>query len=144
MNGETSREAVPGAVGRMLAAETTLYLAGRSSIASVRSAIDAFIVHWQWLEQRRAKTGTHMGPYNIAPYYFYYAHYHAAQAVELLPEHERGEYRRRIHDLLMSTRSPEGTWNDRVFKRTANYGTAMSMMVVMMPNAPAPATWAKP
>jgi len=141
IDGDKSREPVPGAVGRMLVTETTLHLAGRSSIANVRSAIDSFIVHWEWLNKRRAQTGTHVPPYNIAPYYFYYAHYYAAQAVEQLPDRERAEYRRRINGLLMSVRLEDGTWNDRVFDRSSNYGTAMATMAILMPSSPAPATW---
>ena len=141
VDGDAHPDPVPGAVGRMLVSETTLYLAGRSSIANIRSAVDAFIVHWQWLDKRRAQSGTHKPPYQIAPYYFYYAHYYAAQAVELLPEHERAEYRRRINELLLSVRLPDGTWNDRVFQRTANYGTAMSVMALMMPQLSRPAGW---
>ena len=141
IDGQKRPEAIPGAVGRMMVSETTLYLAGRSSLSNVRAAIDAFIVHWQWLDKRRAQQGTHLPPYNIAPYYFYYAHYYAAQAVEMLPEAERGEYRRRINELLMSVRLQDGTWNDRVFPRTANFGTAMAVMALMMPQAAHPATW---
>jgi hypothetical protein len=141
VDGEKSAEPVPGAVGRMLVAESTLFLAGRSSVANIRGAIDAFIVHWQWLDNRRAQQGTHVPPYMIAPYYFYYAHYYAAQAIELLPEHERQEYRRRLSELLMGVRLQEGTWNDRVFERSACYGTAMSLMALMMPQLAKPAVW---
>ncbi len=139
--GENRRDAVPGAVGRMVAAETTLLLAGRSSVANVRGAVDSFIVHWEWLDKRRAKTGTHVPPYAVAPYYFYFAHYYAAQAVEMLPESERAEYRRKINDLLFSVRLEDGSWNDRVFPRSANFGTSMAMMALMMPETPRPAGW---
>jgi hypothetical protein len=139
IKGHDSKEPVPGAVGRMLAAESTLYLAGRSNIANVRGAVDAFIVHWEWLNKRRAQQGTHVAPYGIAPYYFYYAHYFAAQAVEMLPPNERAEYRRRINDLLFSVQLNDGTWNDRVFPRSSNYGTAMAIMALMMPKADPPA-----
>ncbi|MCH7797197.1 MAG: hypothetical protein IID28_01975 [Planctomycetes bacterium] len=135
------RNMVPGAVGRMPAAEVTLYLAGRSELSHVRGAIDAFVVHWQWLEQRRAKKGTHAGRYNIAPYYFYFAHHYAAQAVELLPDPLRHEYRRRIRDLLFLTRGDDGTWNDRVFPRSASYGTSMAIISLMMPESPPLARW---
>jgi hypothetical protein len=141
--GDRAREATPGAVGRMVATETTLYLAGRSTQANIRAAIDAFIVHWSWLDQRRAKDGTHKPPYMIAPYYFYYAHYYAAQAVEMLPQVERAEYRRRINELLFSVRLEDGSWNDRVFPRSANFGTAMATMALMMPELPRPAAWEK-
>ncbi len=133
--------AVPGSIGRMPAAEVTLFLAGRSDLSSVRGAIDAFIVHWQWLERRRAKKGTHAGRYNIAPYYFYFAHYYAAQAVEVLPDPDRCEYRRRLRDLLFETRGADGTWNDRVFPRSASYGTSMAIISLMMPESPPPARW---
>lgn len=138
---ERSRDGVPGAVGRMVATEATLLLAGRGSPASVRAAIDAFIVHWEWLDKRRAKTGTHVAPYSVAPYYFYFAHYHAAQAVELLPQRERAEYRRRINALLFSVRLEDGSWNDRVFPRSANFGTSMATMALLMPELPRPAAW---
>jgi hypothetical protein len=140
-SGENERDAIPGATGRMLAAETTLYLAGRSTPDRIRGSIDAFIVHWEWLDKRRAQQGTHAPPYAIAPYYFYFAHYHAAQAVEFLPEAERPEYRRRINALLFSVRQEDGSWNDRVFPRTASYGTSMAAMALMMPETPAPAEW---
>ncbi len=138
---ERRAEPTPGAVGRMLCTECTLSLAGRSSPDRIRGAIDAFIVHWEWLDKRRAQTGTHIPPYQIAPYYFYYAHYYAGQAIELLPERERGEYRRRLGQLLFSVRLDDGSWNDRVFPRSANYGTAMSVMALLMPKGEPPAKW---
>lgn len=141
--GESSNESVPGSVGRMLVAESTLFLAERSNRERVRGAIDAFIVHWQWLDKRRAQTGTHVRPYSIAPYYFYYAHYYAAMAVELLPPRERAEYRRRINDLLFANQLDDGSWNDRVFPRSANYGTAMAIQALMMPEREPPARWTR-
>lgn len=134
-------EPVPGSVGRMLISEITLHLAGRSDVSRIRGALDAFLVHWEWLDKRRAQTGTHVPPYGIAPYYFYYAHSQAAQAIELLPRGDRAEYRRRLLDRLFSVRMDDGTWNDRVFPRTANYGTAQALMVLLAPSAPEPARW---
>lgn len=126
-------DGVPGAVGRMCITESTLALAGRGSIASVRAAVDAFIVHWEWLNKRRAKPGTHEAPYGVAPYYFMFAHHSAAQAIELLPEKERAEYRRRVNELLFSVREEDGKWNDRVFPRTANFGTSFAVLALAMP-----------
>lgn len=135
-------EPVAGSVGRMLVGECTLYLAGRSDQARVRAALDSFLAHWDRLEERRAKTGTHEGPFGIAPYYFYYAHYYAAQAIEMLPRADRAEYRRKLVALLARTRADDGSWNDRVFPRSANYGTAMSTMALFMPETPEPARYA--
>ena len=132
---------IPGAIGRMVAGETALYLAGRSDQQKLATAVDAFIRYWPELEKRRSKTGTHLPPYGVAPYYFWFAHYHAAQAVELLPEAERAPRRLALNWLLWRTRAEDGTWNDRVFDRSAAYGSAMASMSVTMPQAPSPKNW---
>jgi hypothetical protein len=75
-------------------------LAGRSDVEHVRKALDMFLEHWQWLEKRRKGEGTHVPPYGIAPYYFFYAHAYAAQAIEFLPESERPSYRQRFLERL--------------------------------------------
>ena len=132
---------IPGAIGRMVSGETALFLAGRSDEARLTQAVEAFIRYWPELEKRRAKSGTHLPPYGVAPYYFWFAHFHAAQAVELLPESQRPRLRAALNWLLWQTRGEDGTWNDRVFERSAAYGSAMASMSVTMPSAPAPKHW---
>ena len=132
---------LPGSTGRMLVVENTLHLAGRGSLGQVRGALDAFLVHWPRLEERRSKNGTHKAPYGVAPYYFHFAHRYAAQAIELLPEPERTEYRARYRETLFRTRGEDGTWNDRVFPRSANYGTAMSLMGLLEEQGTGAAVW---
>lgn len=134
-------EAVEGAIGRMAACETTLYLAGRGSIERIRGAVDAFFAHWEWLEKRRKQTGTHVPPYMIAPYYFFYAHRYVAQAIEFLPDAERPERREKLYTLLWKVRESDGSWNDRVFDRSASFGTAMTMQALHEPAASRPAGW---
>lgn len=135
---------VPGGTGRMLVTESTLLMAGRGSVARVRGALDAFLAHWDALEARRAQDGTHEGPWGVAPYYFFYAHYYAAQAIELLPEEVRDEYRDQLHERILSVRNPEGTWNDRVFPRSAGYSTALAIMSVTMSRFAPAIAWSIP
>ena len=136
---------VPGSVGRMLACETILYLSGRSSTLHVRSALDAFLAHWRWLDERRGRTGLHKEPHKIAPFYFLYAHLQAARAIELLPETNRPEYRARLTELLNGARDPETfMWNDRVYKRSAAYGTSAAVLALLQPVLPPSPGWAPP
>ena len=135
-------EDVPGAIGRSPACETTLFLAGRGSVERIRKSLDAFFEHWQWLEVRRRQNQTHIPPYMIAPYYYFYAHRYAAQAVEFLPESERAGYRERLAKLLWAVREQDGGWNDRVFPRSENFGTAMTLLALKSPTLRPPATWA--
>jgi len=137
-------EAVPGAIARMAACEVTLHLAGRGSLDRLRAAVDAFFEHWSWLEARRRRDGSHEPPYAIAPYYFYFGHRHAAQAIEFLPEDERGPRRARLTALLWHVREQGGGWNDRVFPRSEAYGTAMALLALCEPSLPRPAGWPAP
>ena len=135
---------VPGAIGRMVCGESVLMRAGRSDAARVRASLDAFLEHWIELEKRRKRNGTHVAPYGVAPYYFFFGFFHASDAVELLPQAERAEYRRQIVQLLAAVRDPDGTWDDRVFARSRSFGTAMAIMALRRPSLPEPAAWAAP
>ncbi|MBK9384166.1 MAG: hypothetical protein IPN34_05015 [Planctomycetes bacterium] len=136
-------EAPEGSAGRSCACEATLFLAGRSNAEKLRAAIDAFFAHWEWLEKRRKQTDTHVPPFQIAPYYFFYAHHYAAQAIELLPEAERAERRARLRERIYQVRESSGGWNDRVFERSESYGTAMVLRALLAPTAVQSARWAK-
>lgn len=127
-----------GASGRSAGAESTLFLLGASSLDKVRQSALNFFDHWDDLAARRKQTGTHEGPYRIAPYYFYYAHAYTAQSIELLPEKARDELRARMLETLLKTRDEDGTWDDRVFPRTKNYGTSMAVLALLMDKAPMP------
>ncbi len=134
-------DSLPGATGRMLTADATLMLAGRGDAERLRFAVEAFFEHWDELEKRRRRSGTHVPPHGVAPYYFFFAHHAAAQAIELLPEDERPALRARLHDRLARVREADGAWNDRVFERSANYGTAMTMLALAMADGPPPPGW---
>ena len=142
MSGKTTAS-LAGASGRVGVCEGTLWLLGASSLDRVRASAQNFFEHWDDLEARRKKSGTHEGPYGIAPYYFYYAHAYTAQAIEFLPGKARDELRQRMLETLLRTRDEDGTWDDRVFPRTRNYGTSMAVLVLLMDRAPRPPTWTK-
>jgi hypothetical protein len=131
---------LPGAIGRMVAVETVRLQGGKGSVEDVRRAVEAFFEHWEELLKRKSKNGTHQGPYGVAPYYFYYAHGYAAEAIEELPKKERAKQRRRLAKLLFQVREDDGSWNDRVFPRSKAYGTSQALLVFTQPAA-TPARW---
>lgn len=139
----SGKKSLPGSVARSAICETTLHLLGGSSPERIQAALDAFHAHWGELEKRRKKTGTHEGPYQIAPYYFYYAHRYAAQAIEHLPEKDRARERDKLRAVIMKTRDEDGTWNDRVFERSKAYGTAFVVLGLLGPKQPLPPALAK-
>ena len=131
---------LPGAIGRMVAVETVRLQGGEGSVEEVEHAVEAFFEHWEELLKRKSKNGTHEGPYGVAPYYFFYAHGYAAEAIEELPEAKRAALRKRLADLLFEVREDDGSWNDRVFPRSKAYGTAQALWVFTQPST-TPARW---
>ena len=128
---------LPGSIARSALCELTLVLLGEGDVEQVQDSINAFHEHWDELEKRRAKTGTHEGPYGIAPYYFYFGHRYIGQAVQLLAEEDAVTEAAKLKSVLMKTKSDEDTWNDRVFDRSKAYGTAMSVLA-LLDNIPLP------
>ncbi|MEZ6197407.1 MAG: prenyltransferase/squalene oxidase repeat-containing protein [Planctomycetota bacterium] len=131
----------PGSSGRMCVVEATLALAGRGDVARIRDAVETFFAHHDALKVRKQQNGTHIPPYGVAPYYFMYAHYYCAQAIEQLPAEERAAWRARLAATLVAEQEPDGGWNDRVFPRSRNYGTAMGLGALVMAEMTPPARW---
>ncbi|MCC6361768.1 MAG: terpene cyclase/mutase family protein [Phycisphaerales bacterium] len=135
--------AIEGSIARSAICETTLALLGEDRPAEIADALEAFHAHWEWLEKRRKQTGTHVPPFQIAPYYFYYGHRYAAQAIELLPTGRRDAERKRLLEVILRTRDADGTWNDRVFSPSRNFGTAMVVLALLGPECPLPPRFEK-
>ena len=49
----------------------------------------------------------------------------------MLPEADRPALRAKFRETLFKSRDADGTWNDRVFARSASFGTAMSLLALM-------------
>ena len=135
------RSVMPASAARSAVAELALLQAGRSDAGRMRIAVDGFFDNWEHLLVRKSQQGTHIPPYNIAPYYFFFGHTYAAFAIESLPKEQQGAYRERLRDLLWQTRESHGGWNDRIFPRTESYSTAMTLLALMAPDLPSPAQW---
>ena len=132
---------MPGSSARSACAELALYKAGRSDADELRKAVVGFFEGYDDLLVRKSQQGTHVGKYGIAPYYFFFGHTYVALAIEELPEAERDAHRAELRRLIWSTRNDDGSWNDRVFPRTASYSTAMILQALQAPERGAFAGW---
>lgn len=134
----------PGAIGRMASGDLVLVEAGRLEPESLRLALESFFAYWEELEVRRRQNGTHVAPYGVAPYYFMYAHGAVGEAIERLPNAWRPPLRKALLERLAQVREADGSWNDRVFDRSANYGTALALEALLAPLGAPAATWPAP
>lgn len=131
----------PGAIGRMASGDLVLVEAGRLEPESLRRALESFFAYWDELEVRRRRSGTHVAPYGVAPYYFMYAHGAVGEAIERLPAAWRPPLRKALLERLEQVREEQGEWNDRVFDRSANYGTALALEALLAPLGVPAASW---
>lgn len=126
---------LPGSIARSAVCEATLLMLNQGSQEHLKHAIDAFHEHWDELEKRRKKTGTHQPPYGVAPYYSYYGHRYLAQAVRMLPDEQQDAELERFRAVLLKTKDDDDTWNDRVFDRSKAFGTAMAILALCSDDA---------
>jgi len=124
------RDTTAGSVARAPVSEATVMLLGDGDPEKLQAAIDMFHEHWDELEKRRKKTGTHLPPHGVAPYYFYYAHRYAALAIRMLPKEKQDQEFKKFYKVLLKTKDDDNTWNDRVFEQSKAYGTAMSLLAL--------------
>jgi probable HAF family extracellular repeat protein len=134
---------IPGSISRMAAAETSLFrwgippdpqiCGGPANPANLHSAIGMFfddkpyrpssaypsLTAYDWLHSQKGR-GAHAPPYNIAEYFFMYALYHNAVAVEALWNGvgasgcpECPGWRTTLVDRLQENREADGTWSER-------------------------------
>lgn len=124
------RDTTQGSIARGPVSEATMLLLGGGDQEKLQQCIDAFHEHWDELEKRRKKTGTHTPPHGIAPYYFYYAHRYAALAIRMLPREQQDAEFEKFYAVLLNTKDDDDTWNDRVFEQSKAYGTSMSLLAL--------------
>jgi hypothetical protein len=63
--------------------------------------------------------------------HYFYGHYYAAQAMWIRGGEEWGQWYPAIRDELLARQSPQGYWVDSIGNE---YGTAMALIVLQMPN----------
>ena len=129
---------VPGSIARAPLCETTLTLLGAGKPEAAGVALDNFHKYWGELEKRRQQRRTHAGPHGIAPYYFYFGHRYAAQAIALLPHELQSTHRETLCQAILRTQDTDRTWNDMSFPQSRGYSTAMAVMTLLADSIPLP------
>ncbi|MCI0585232.1 MAG: DNRLRE domain-containing protein [Planctomycetes bacterium] len=116
--------------------ELALWRLSATKREELRRALDLFGEHRPALRLPVKLTGSWLPPHGHSSYFWFFAYYHAAQALLSLSDAKsRGELARMRADLL-SVVEPDGTWVD--FEGTGKpYGTAMALLLLKQ-TEPAP------
>lgn len=105
---------IQGSLGRTQVCNWALVKAGEPSVTVdvVREGLEALFRYHGFLDHVRTRPIPHEGYYANAGYFYFFAHYYAAQAIELLPEDEREPLHAQLRPHLAKTQFQSGGASD--------------------------------
>lgn len=105
---------VKGSLGRIQVCNWARARSGDPKLTAERLAegLDAFFEHHKFLDVARMRPIPHEAYYANAGYFYFFGHYYAALAIELLPEAEREAYRAKLRPHLIKTLRESGSTSD--------------------------------
>ncbi len=120
-----------GSLGRSQACNVALRLWGDEQITDeiVAAWLDRLYARNGWLDIGRKRPVPHESWFQVAGYFFYYAHYYGALAIEQLPEDQRRERQSHLAHLMLKLQEKDGSWWDYpLYNYHQQYGTAFGIM----------------
>lgn len=135
ITGVESIDLMEGSLGRTQACNWALAQAGDKHITAdvLREGLEALFSKHGFLDHVRTRPIPHEGYHANAGYFYFFAHYYAAHAIELLPEAEREEWHARLRPHLVKTQWRNGGMSD--FLDTAylvNASTSFTILALNM------------
>jgi hypothetical protein len=111
INGGEHINDVKGSLGRIQVCNWALRRAGEKTITDekIREGLDQFFEHHRFLDFARMRPIPHEGYYANAGYFYFFGHYHAAMAINELPESEREAYHARLRPQLSKVQWDDGS-----------------------------------
>lgn len=128
-----SIDTVKGSLGRIQVCHWARRVLGEASITNerLRWGLDQFFEHHVFLDQARMRPIPHEGFYANAGYFYLFAHYYAAEVIELLPEDEREGYHARLRPHLIKCQREDGSVCDFLGSTyTVTAGTAYAALAL--------------
>ena len=102
---------VKGSLGRIQVANWALRRAGAASVTdeTIRAGLGHFFEHHKFLDVARLKPVPHESWYQNAAYFYFFGHYHAALAINELPEAEREAWHAQLRPHLVKAQWKDGS-----------------------------------
>lgn len=124
---------VKGSLGRTQAGNVGLISSGSSvvGVKELRLGLDNLFAQHHFISMGRGRPYPHEAWYYTAGYYFFFGHYYASRAIELLPEADRPRYWALLRDHLVPLQDPDGSFFDYpLYGYYKAYGTAYALMAL--------------
>jgi hypothetical protein len=123
-----------GGLGRMQSANVALFLWGSNRVdkVKIRKGLEVMAEEHRFLECGRKRQYPHEAFYFNSGYYYYFGHYYAGRAIELLDPADRPERRARLAEFVLPHQEEDGSWWDyAMFSYHKPYGTAYALMTLL-------------
>jgi Prenyltransferase and squalene oxidase repeat len=120
-----------GSLGRTQACNVALRLYGDKRITDdvIKAWLDRLVTRQGWLDMGRKRPIPHESFAQVAGYFYYFGHYHAALAIGLLPPADRPFYQDHLAKILIERQEPDGSWFDYpLYSYHKPYGTAFALL----------------
>ena len=110
VGGESINE-VKGSLGRIQACNWARRKAGDPKMTDeeIRKGLEMFFAEHRFLDAARMKPVPHEAWYFNAAYFYFFGHYHAALAIDELPEAEREPWHRKLRAELLKVQWQDGS-----------------------------------
>jgi len=120
-----------GSLGRSQACNLALRLWGDETITDevLHTWLDRLFARNGWLDIGRKRPVPHEAWFQVAGYFFYYGHYHAALCIENLPPGDVARHQHQLAAILLKLQEKDGSWWDfPLYDYHQPYGTAFALM----------------
>jgi len=114
ISGGEGINAVKGSLGRIQVCNWGLAAAGEPHVTAdrIRAGLEDFFRDHRFLDVARMRPIPHEAYYANAGYFYFFAHYYAARAIELLPAGERESWHARLRPHVAKTQRQDGSASD--------------------------------
>ncbi len=122
---------IEGSLGRTQVANWARRCLGDARVTDdvIREGLDALFRHHGYLDHVRLRPIPHEGFHANAGYFYFFAHYYAARAINLLSEDEREIWHARLRPHLVKTQRGSGASSDFLGSSyTVNAGTSFLVL----------------
>lgn len=110
------------------------------TLDKLREGLENFFEHHRFLDTARMRPIPHEGFYANAGYFYFFAHYYAAQVIELLPEEEREGWHSKLRFHVAKTMLKDGSTSDFLtsgYMKTGSSAYAAMVLSIGLPKEPA-------
>lgn len=127
---------MPGSLGRSQLCHLALGLWGETEYATQQIYTDwlnRFVARIGWLDIGRKRPVPHEAWFQVAGYFYYYAHYYASRVVDELENPEKQqEFANHLTAILLPLQEKDGSWWDYpLYDYHPYYGTGMAISTLV-------------